>query len=134
MFFADEFFGFDDSFYAAGRLLRILSSTPEPLSAMVASLPRYFSTAETRFPCPDDQKFAVVERVKEEALRDFEAVTVDGVRILYPTGWGLLRASNTQPILVARAEGKTPEDLERNARDLKERIERAGGGSFNWTY
>lgn len=134
MFFADEFFGFDDSFYAAGRLLRILSSTPEPLSAMAASLPRYYSTAETRFPCPDDQKFAVVERVKEEALRDFEAVTVDGVRILYPTGWGLLRASNTQPILVARAEGKTPEDLERNARDLKERIERAGGGSFDWTY
>ena len=134
MFFADEFFGFDDSFYAAGRLLRLLSHSPEPLSALVASLPRYFSTAETRFPCPDDQKFAVVERVKEEALRDFDAVTVDGVRIIYPTGWGLLRASNTQPILVARAEGKTPEDLERNAQDLKRRIERAGGGSFEWTY
>jgi len=134
MFFADEFFGFDDSFYAAGRLLRLLSHSPEPLSALVASLPRYFSTAETRFPCPDDRKFAVVERVKEEALRDFDAVTVDGVRIIYPTGWGLLRASNTQPILVARAEGKTPEDLERNAKDLQARIERAGGGSFEWTY
>lgn len=134
MFFADEYFGFDDSFYAAGRLMRILSNSEEKLSDMVARIPKYFSTAETRFSCPDDTKFQVVERVKESALRDYDAITVDGVRILYPNGWGLLRASNTQPVLVARVEGRTEEDFVRYREDMQRRIVEAGAEPFEWTY
>ena len=134
MFFADEVFGFDDSFYAAGRILRILSNTDKSLSELVAPLPHYYSTAETRIACPDDIKFGVIDTIREEALKDYEAITVDGVRILYPDGWGLVRASNTQPVIVARAEGCTPEALERNAADLKARIMAAGVAEFDWEF
>lgn len=132
MFFADEFFGFDDSFYAAGRLLRILSHTDLALSELVAPLPHYYSTAETRIACPDEIKFEVIDSIREAALREYDAITVDGVRILYPDGWGLVRASNTQPVIVARAEGCSPEALERNAADLKSRIMAAGVAEFDW--
>jgi phosphomannomutase/phosphoglucomutase len=134
MFFADEFYGFDDAFYAAGRLMRILSNTGKKLSELIAELPRYHSTAETRFPCPDEQKFGIVDRVRETALKNMETITVDGVRIVYGDGWGLLRASNTQPILVSRCEGRTSEALARISGDMKLRIEEAGGPDFDWEY
>jgi phosphomannomutase/phosphoglucomutase len=134
MFFADEYYGFDDSFYAAGRLLRILSNDDRSLSEMLSDVPVYHSTAETRVPCTDETKFEIIETIKESALKDFDAITVDGVRILYPRGWGLVRASNTQPVLVARAEGKTPEDLEEYASDLKKRMMEAGVEEFEWEY
>ena len=134
MFFADEFYGFDDAFYAAGRLLRILSHTDKKLSELMADIPLYPSTAETRIDCPDDVKFQVVDRIREEALKTHEAITVDGVRILYPGGWGLIRPSNTQPVLVARCEGKTEEDLKAIAGDVKDRILSAGVQDFPWEY
>lgn len=134
MFFADEFYGFDDSFYAAARLLRLLSFEERPLSEIVRTIPHYFSTGETRIPCPDDKKFQVVAAVREEALKTHEAIIVDGVRILYPQGWGLLRASNTQPVLVARCEGKTPEALREIGEDMHRRIVLGGGIPFVWTY
>ncbi|MDR3354930.1 MAG: phosphomannomutase/phosphoglucomutase [Synergistaceae bacterium] len=134
MFFADEYYGFDDAFYAAGRLLRILSNTDRRLSDIIAAMPSYPSTAETRFGCPDDQKSGIVERVKESAMRGMETLTVDGVRIIYKNGWGLLRMSNTQPTLVARCEGRTKEDLELICADMKHRIRDAGGPDFEWEY
>jgi phosphomannomutase/phosphoglucomutase len=134
MFFADEYYGFDDSFYAAGRLLRILSNDDRSLSEMLSDIPVYYSTAETRVPCSEETKFEVIEKIKESALKDFDAITVDGVRILYPRGWGLVRASNTQPVLVARAEGKTQKDLEEYAADLKYRMMKAGVEDFDWEY
>ncbi len=134
MFFADEFYGFDDSFYAAGRLLRILSNTEKKLSEILSDVPVYYSTAETRINCPDDKKFGVIERIREEALKDHEAITVDGVRIIYPNGWGLVRASNTQPVIVARAEGKTREELKEYSSNLKKRILNAGVADFEWEY
>ena len=133
MFFADEFFGFDDAFYAAGRLLRILSFSDKKLSDMLAEIPAYPSTTETRFDCPDEIKFQVVERVRENA-KDQKTITIDGVRILYPEGWGLLRASNTQPVLVARCEGRTQADLECICDDMKRRILEAGSPDFEWEY
>ena len=133
MFFADEFFGFDDAFYAAGRLLRILSFSDKKLSDMLAEIPAYPSTTETRFDCPDEIKFQVVERVRENA-KDQKTITIDGVRILYPEGWGLLRASNTQPVLVARCEGRTQADLEHICDDMKRRILEAGSPDFEWEY
>lgn len=134
MFFADEFFGFDDSFYAAGRLMRILSNTDRSLSELVAPIPRYYSTAETRINCPDEIKFGVIDSIREAALKEYEAITVDGVRILYPEGWGLVRASNTQPVIVARVEGRTQEALEAYMADLKARILSAGVGDFEWEF
>ncbi len=134
MFFADEFFGFDDSFYAAGRLMRILSNTDKSLSELVAPIPRYYSTAETRINCPDEIKFGVIESIKDAALKEYDAITVDGVRILYPQGWGLVRASNTQPVIVARVEGRTHEALEAYMADLKARILSAGVGEFEWEF
>jgi phosphomannomutase/phosphoglucomutase len=134
MFFADEYYGYDDAFYAAGRLARILSNTEKKLSELIAELPRYHSTAETRFPCPDETKFEVAERVRERAVKEAETITVDGVRIIYPDGWSLLRVSNTQPILVSRCEGKTEEALRRISDDMKRRVKEAGGPDFEWEY
>jgi len=134
MFFADEFWGFDDAFYAAGRLLRILSNTDRKLSELLEDVPVYHSTAETRIACPDERKFDVIDHIRDNALKDHEAITVDGVRILYPGGWGLVRASNTQPVIVARVEGKTQEDLSEYSADLKRRILEVGVGNFTWEY
>lgn len=135
MFFADEFFGFDDAFYAAGRLCRIISNTDKSLSEMMEEIPLYPSTTETRYDCPDDLKFKVVERAKETALKEgLRAITVDGIRIIYDNGWGLVRVSNTQPTLVARCEGRTKEALDEICADMKRRLTDAGSPDFEWGY
>ncbi len=113
MFFADEYYGFDDAIYAAARLLRILSQTESPLSHLLADVPRYYATPETRVDCPDEVKFKVIQKVTEDFKREREVIDVDGARVLFPDGWGLIRASNTQPALVIRAEAKTPDGLRR---------------------
>jgi len=113
MFFADEYYGYDDAVYAAGRLLRTLSNTDKPLSALLADVPRYPVTPEVRVPCPDDRKFEVVAALVEEFKRDHDVIDVDGARVLFDDGWGLVRASNTQPALVLRAEAKTQIGLSR---------------------
>ena len=135
MFFADEFFGFDDAFYAAGRLCRIISNTDKKLSELMSTIPLYPSTIETRFDCPDDVKFDVVEKVKQTALEEgLKSVTVDGIRIIYENGWGLVRVSNTQPVLVARCEGRTKEALDFICSDMKRRLKEAGSPDFEWGY
>ncbi|WP_418790599.1 phosphomannomutase/phosphoglucomutase [Phosphitispora sp. TUW77] len=134
MFFADEYYGFDDAFYATGRLLRTLSHSEKNLSGLLSDLPQYYSTAETRIDCPDEVKFSIIEKIKDQVLMEYDAITVDGVRVIYPDGWGLVRASNTQPVLVARCEAKTPESLSFITGDLKERILRAGLQDFKWEY
>jgi phosphomannomutase/phosphoglucomutase len=113
MFFADEYYGFDDAVYAAGRLLRILSNTERPLSSLAAEIPHYYATPETRVACPDDKKFQVVDALTREFRGRYQVIGVDGARVVFPDGWALVRASNTQPVLVVRAEGTTPEALER---------------------
>ncbi len=133
MFFADEYYGYDDSFYAAARLLRILADSSETLAQMQASIPVYYHTEEVRVDCPDEKKFEVMERITSDALKDHKAITVDGVRILYDGGWGLIRASNTQPVLAARCEGRTPARRDEIAEDLRRRITAAGLPDFQWT-
>ena len=124
MFFADEYFGFDDAVYAAGRLLRILSDTDRPLSSLAAEIPRYYATPEIRVACPDDRKFQVVDAVTRELRSGYDVVDIDGVRVVFPDGWALVRASNTQPVLVVRAEGTTPQALERAKAVLTEQLRR----------
>jgi len=104
MFFADRYYGYDDALYAACRLIEIVSNSGQPLSAQLASLPKMVSTPEIRVDCPDEMKFEVVKRVAERFRRSHRVVDIDGVRVLFPQGWGLVRASNTQPVLVERFE------------------------------
>ena len=104
MFFADRYFGYDDALYAACRLIEIVAKSGKPLSAQLAGLPKLMSTPEIRVDCPDETKFAVVARVAEQFRKTHDVIDVDGVRVLFGEGWGLLRASNTQPVLVMRFE------------------------------
>ena len=111
MFFKDEYYGFDDGIYAAARLLRLLSNSDQTLSEFVQDMPHYYSTPEVRVFCPDDDKFEVVEKLIEDLRSEYDIITVDGARIVFPEGWGLVRVSNTQPALVLRAEASTCEQL-----------------------
>lgn len=107
MFFAEGFFGFDDALFAAGRLLRYVASTGHTLDELVAGMPQYFATPETRLACPEERKFQVPELLKSEFAGRFEVVDIDGIRVEFGDGWGLVRASNTQPVLVVRFEART---------------------------
>ena len=119
MFFADRYFGYDDAIYASIRLLELLARTRKPLSALLADVPKSFSTPEIRVDCPDDQKFVITERARDFFRRHYPIIDIDGVRIQFPEGWGLIRASNTQPALVLRFEAQTPDKL----REYREIIE-----------
>ncbi|MEF3306724.1 phosphomannomutase/phosphoglucomutase [Paenibacillus sp. GYB003] len=125
LFFRDEYYGFDDALYAAGRLLRILSGADKPLSELFADVTRYVATPETRVPCRDDEKLRIIEKVKAYFAGRYETVEVDGVRVLFPEGWGLVRSSNTQPILVLRAEGDTDAGLKRIKSELEKALRAA---------
>ncbi|MEY4069511.1 MAG: hypothetical protein RL721_125 [Candidatus Eisenbacteria bacterium] len=107
MFFSEGFFGFDDALFAAGRLLRYVASTGSTLDELVAGMPQYFATPETRLACPEERKFEVPELLKSEFAGRFEVVDIDGIRVEFGDGWGLVRASNTQPVLVVRFEART---------------------------
>ena len=104
LFFADAYFGFDDAIYAACRLLDLLGRTGQRVDQLLADLPPAFATPEIRVDCPDALKFAVVEAALRHFRSRYEVIDVDGVRVRLPHGWGLIRASNTQPALVLRFE------------------------------
>jgi len=112
IFFADEYYGYDDAVYAACRLVRLLSRSTKTISQMLSDVPRYYSTPETRVECPEEKKFQIVQELSRYFREKYETIDVDGVRILFGDGWGLVRASNTQPVLVLRFEAATPERLE----------------------
>jgi phosphomannomutase/phosphoglucomutase len=112
MFFSEGYFGFDDALFAAGRLLRFVAASGSSLGGIVDTIPRYFATPETRLACPDDRKFEVVEALKREFVGRYKVIDIDGARVEFGDGWGLVRASNTQPALVVRFEARTPERLE----------------------
>jgi phosphomannomutase/phosphoglucomutase len=119
MFFADRYYGYDDALYAACRLIEIVSKSGKGLSAQLEGLPRMVSTPEIRIDCPDEMKFAVVKRVADRFRQSHQVVDIDGVRVLFPQGWGLVRASNTQPVLVERFEAATEELLGRYKQEVE---------------
>ncbi len=125
MFFADRYYGFDDALYAACRLMEIVAQSGKPLSSQLADLPKTVTTPEIRFDCPDELKFEVVRRAGDELRSRHKTVDVDGVRVLFPHGWGLVRASNTQPVLVMRFEATTPELLREYRAEVEGVVERA---------
>lgn len=124
MFFADRYYGFDDAIYAAARLAEIVAGSPTPLGAMLADWPGTVNTPEIRIDCPDAVKFAVVERAKAHFAAGYDVIDVDGVRLTFPDGWGLLRASNTQPALVVRFEAETEARLDEIRRLIEEPVAR----------
>ncbi len=113
MFFSEGFYGFDDALYGAARLLRIVADSGRNVDELLADVPRFISTPEIRVDCADDMKFGIVEKAREYFGAKYDVITVDGVRVLFGDGWGLIRASNTQPVIVMRFEARTQEQLER---------------------
>ena len=124
MFFADRYFGYDDAIYASCRLIEILAKTGKPLSSLLADVPSTSVTPEIRVDCPDHQKFILVKKVidrllsmvrkphpKDPELTILDVITIDGIRVRFSEGWGLIRASNTQPALVLRFEAPSDEKV-----------------------
>ena len=129
IFFADRYLGFDDAIYASARLFEIIAGSDRPLSEMLSDLPPVVSTPEIRVECPDEIKFRVAERVAEIVRPQArEVIGLDGVRALFDGGWGLVRASNTQPVLVLRFEGKDRETVERIRAVMEKAVETARAG------
>jgi phosphomannomutase/phosphoglucomutase len=121
IFFRDRYYGFDDAIYASCRLMEIIAGGL-PLSEQLADLPKTVVTPEIRVDCPDEIKFEVVSRVTAHFRKLYDVVDVDGARVLFSEGWGLLRASNTQPVLVMRFEAACPELLDRYRAEMEEAL------------
>jgi phosphomannomutase/phosphoglucomutase len=122
MFFADRYFGYDDAIYATCRLLEILSSTEKTLNDLLADVPETFNTPEIRVDCEDDKKFDLVRAVTAHYKKTHNVIDIDGARVLFEEGWGLVRASNTQPALVLRFEGKSTEARDAIRREMEEKV------------
>ena len=130
MFFADRYYGYDDALYAACRLMEIVATSGKPLSAQLDGLPKMVSTPELRVDCSDDTKFDVVSRVATHFRSRRKIVEVDGARVIFPKGWGLIRASNTQPVLVMRFEAETDELLKEYRDEVEGVLQAEIGGEL----
>ena len=112
IFFADDYFGYDDAIYVAGRLIQMLSNTEKTLSELKSVIPKYFSTPEIRLEAEsDEKKFEIAKMAEDYFSKNYDCITVDGVRVKFKEGWGLVRASNTQPVIVCRFEGNTLDNM-----------------------
>jgi phosphomannomutase/phosphoglucomutase len=121
-YFMDDYFGFDDGIFASCRLLQLLANTDRSLSELVGALPRYHSTPEIRAECSEKDKFTIVKELTSYFKEHFETINVDGIRILFENGWALIRASNTQPILVLRFEAKTGERMKEIQKIVRDKL------------
>ena len=124
IFFADRYLGYDDAVYASCRLLELIADAGKPLSALLVDIPETFSTPEIRVDCPDEEKFDLVARVTDYFKSRYNVVDIDGVRVLFDDGWGLVRASNTQPALVLRFEALTEKRLEEIRKLVEDVVQR----------
>ncbi len=124
MFFADRYFGYDDALYATLRLLEIMSTTGKTPLELISDLPETFNTPEIRVDCPDEIKFKVVEKICTLYKKTDTVIDIDGMRVVYDDGWGLVRASNTQPALVLRFEAKTEQRLEKIRKDIETSLDK----------
>ncbi len=124
MFFNDRYYGYDDAIYAGARLLEILTRKEKDIREHLKDVPKMVNTPEIRIDCPDEIKFNLVKELAEEFKKDYEVIDIDGARVLFRDGWGLVRASNTQPVLVLRFEAESEDALERIKRLFMDKIER----------
>jgi phosphomannomutase/phosphoglucomutase len=112
LFFAERYFGYDDAIYAGARLLEILTRTDKSIREFLSDVPKMVNTPEIRLDCPDEKKFQIVEALAEDFKKEYQVIDVDGARVLLDGGWGLIRASNTQPVLVLRFEAQEESRLQ----------------------
>jgi phosphomannomutase/phosphoglucomutase len=126
IFFGGDWFGFDDALFAAARLLEIVAASTHGLAPLLADLPVTYATPELRVHCDDALKFGIVEEAVKYFGARYPVLTIDGVRITYPDGWGLLRASNTQPVLVLRFEATSPEGRDAHHKELMQWLSARG--------
>lgn len=124
IFFKHRFYGFDDGIYSGLRLIELLSHEARPLSELLSDVPKTYSTPELRLDCPETLKFRLVTAAIEHFKKKHEVIEVDGARVTFPDGWGLVRASNTQPILVLRFEAESPERLQEIRGYVESELER----------
>jgi phosphomannomutase/phosphoglucomutase len=124
MFFGGDWYGFDDALFAAARLLAYVAreggGREDPLSRLLADLPKTYATPELRVDCADAKKFAIVQQAADDFKKKYAVFTLDGVRITFADGWGLLRASNTQPVLVMRFEATSQKALDAYRREVED--------------
>ena len=127
IFFADDYFGYDDAIYVAARLIQMLSKTDKTLSQLKSVIPIYHSTPEIRLEAEsDEEKFKIAKLAVEYFTENHNCNTIDGVRIQYENGWGLVRASNTQPVIVCRFEGDTPERMNEIKKTVLDKLHEFG--------
>ena len=126
MFFADDYYGYDDAIYAAGRLLQLLSRSELSIQEHLADINRYYSTPEIRVASSDEGKFKIVDRIQNYFRDKYPLIDIDGARVLFPHGWGLVRASNTGPELILRCEGDSPQSLESIKTELSTALQAVG--------
>ncbi|HSK30398.1 MAG TPA: phosphomannomutase/phosphoglucomutase, partial [Candidatus Limnocylindria bacterium] len=127
MFFKERYFGYDDAIYASLRLLEILANAGNPLSSLLADLPPSVSTPEIRVDCPDEKKFLIAARATDYFRRHYDVIDVDGVRVQFADGWGLIRASNTQPALVLRFEATSQGKLDEYRKLIEDKLKEFEG-------
>jgi phosphomannomutase/phosphoglucomutase len=127
MFFADRYYGFDDAIYASFRLLEIIDRGDKGLGAMLSDLPPTRSTPEIRVDCPDEEKFRIVKRLADYFRAHYDVIEIDGVRVNFEHGWGLVRASNTQPALVLRFEAQDDAGLSKIRGLFEAKLKELGG-------
>jgi len=127
MFFADRYYGYDDALYAACRLIELVSNSGQPLSAQLSSFPKLVSTPEIRVDTEEELKFELVDRVAAQLKAKHKTVDIDGIRVIFDNGWGLLRASNTQPVLVMRFEATSEALLNEYQKEVEAALEQARG-------
>jgi phosphomannomutase/phosphoglucomutase len=128
IFFAERYFGYDDAIYAGARLLEILTTENKELEELLAGVPSLVSTPEIRMDCPDDKKFQVVAALASEFKKEYQVIDVDGARVVFDGGWGLIRASNTQPVLVLRFEAEDQKTLHEIQRIFMDKLAKKGLG------
>ena len=124
-FFADEYYGYDDAIYASCRIIRLAADSGQDFSELLADVPIFYSTPETRIDCLDEKKFQVVQKLTHYFAERYDVIDIDGVRVLFGDGWGLVRASNTQPALVVRFEAKSPKRLEEIKKIVMDKLNEA---------
>ncbi len=130
MFCGGDYYGYDDAIFASARLYDILSNSEKTLSELVAEIPYYHATPEIRIETTEEDKWRIVEEIKELFRKKYRTIEIDGVRILFGDGWGLVRPSNTQPVIVARFEARTPERLEEIKKEVLDEIYKRGGKTY----
>jgi phosphomannomutase/phosphoglucomutase len=127
IFFADDYYGYDDAIYVSLRLAQLLSRTDKSLSELTEEIPVYYSTPEMRLECLDDEeKFKISRKADKYFIENYDCITLDGVRIKFNDGWGLVRASNTQPVIVCRFEARSIERMQEIQYEILEKLSEFG--------